>query len=762
MTNGIRPQKQCTSVIENYSRMSVPSCPALNASGRDRADSYNRTASELLCHIQEIFKSFNPVQSTIGNHTDIYFEGRAFADGDQLFISEVFEGMHRYHELVRTVTERLYRLRGKLLLAVPPHKALPFLQVIFNPTSWSEEFRPVWLQLYDSKHVEEMLEGLRGNLPEAEKLMQKLEGTLSSIRSRAEAEAAGYKGGAARTTIPQPFKLTPLRPKPSPVEESVPSPPKFQPPPARREGPTAEEKGLKAAKAQNREAIKAKYSDPKCQPFSLRVLQRPMNLDKLKRQQEEELAAEMSKRPPPGRVVPRPPNAEVRLNAAAILREESLFRKKQRQEAAIIQRYEAELRDAADFQEWRQLRIAEDEAQQQCLIKQRRDDAARAADAAAAAQARRQKENVQLGLSTKEESQDANRQIQLQRQALREANAVVRDSVVKARARVAESASAVTEQRRETAAEVRAAEAARAREVAQTRAREEAERRDIIMQLKALEKVPKRRNRIFDPTAAAGLGLLEEMSLFELHERLQVVKARCTEERAARKAKILEEKNEWQEMLVQKAATIGRVRRLAHQHASDRRSARDTESRKRSEELERRSALEDTALLEKFERKAIAKSRQQEQIQQHLDKVAARQAQQAQGARKVEQQHFKSLRAGARRSTINRIKAHRTQAEQREHVRSREQAVRRHASEARLLSSKDFIKAYDEKVKKLLLAKQAESEATMKKNVEMYGSQRRAELRLHEARLRKAYVPKFGHLTTTARKLAALASGCDV
>lgn len=39
-------------------------------------------------------------------------------------------------------------------------------------------------------------------------------------------------------------------------------------------------------------------------------------------------------------------------------------------------------------------------------------------------------------------------------------------------------------------------------------------------------------------------------------------------------AKILEQKKEWHDMLLQKAATIGRVRRLAHQQASSRRSAR--------------------------------------------------------------------------------------------------------------------------------------------------------------------------------------------
>lgn len=46
----------------------------------------------------------------------------------------------------------------------------------------------------------------------------------------------------------------------------------------------------------------------------------------------------------------------------------------------------------------------------------------------------------------------------------------------------------------------------------------------------------------------------------------------------------------------------------------------------------------------------------QETWQQQLDVVAAQQAQQAERAARVEQERFKSLRAGARRATANRIK----------------------------------------------------------------------------------------------------------
>ena len=55
-------------------------------------------------------------------------------------------------------------------------------------------------------------------------------------------------------------------------------------------------------------------------------------------------------------------------------------------------------------------------------------------------------------------------------------------------------------------------------------AHELAKRQELIRQIRELEKIPIQRTKGFDPTEAGGHGLMIEMSVAELRERLEFVK----------------------------------------------------------------------------------------------------------------------------------------------------------------------------------------------------------------------------------------------
>ena len=60
-------------------------------------------------------------------------------------------------------------------------------------------------------------------------------------------------------------------------------------------------------------------------------------------------------------------------------------------------------------------------------------------------------------------------------------------------------------------------------------------RDDLIRQIRELEKLPIRRTMGFDPTETPGYGLLEEMSLVELRERLAIQKRMLADEIRSKK-----------------------------------------------------------------------------------------------------------------------------------------------------------------------------------------------------------------------------------
>jgi hypothetical protein len=83
-----------------------------------------------------------------------------------------------------------------------------------------------------------------------------------------------------------------------------------------------------------------------------------------------------------------------------------------------------------------------------------------------------------------------------------------------------------------------------AAQAAEERAAEEARRNDLIKQIRALELVPRKRVKALDPTYTPQIGLLEEMSLAELRERIRMQEEEAAEKEVLKRASIVTAKQE--------------------------------------------------------------------------------------------------------------------------------------------------------------------------------------------------------------------------
>lgn len=354
-------------------------------------------------------------------------------------------------------------------------------------------------------------------------------------QSEDEKEALGGSSGSSpaqstRRTAPAPFSLSQPRPKPLPVEDPPPPPIRAKPAPALRDGPTKDELAIAAAKEANKAALEAKYAEPKSGMFKLKVLERPTNINTIRKEVEDERQRHLTFKGPKAVPAPPLPVAPVKLNAAAILREDAVYRKKQQEEAEMLKRYETELKDPAEFQAWQAGMLAKDAANRAASVERRRLEMQASQEAAIRARQAQVEANLELGRQAKEEGRRIEEALKREREEGVKANQVKRQEVLVAKAAVPVVLEKLAQEKRLAAEEERRRQEADAKALAEVAAKEMSEKRDLILQLRALDKAPKERVKEFDPTQTPDHGLLDQMSLVELRERLRVARQRQREE----------------------------------------------------------------------------------------------------------------------------------------------------------------------------------------------------------------------------------------
>ncbi|MCO5559601.1 hypothetical protein L7F22_013202 [Adiantum nelumboides] len=286
----------------------------------------------------------------------------------------------------------------------------------------------------------------------------------------------------------------------------------------------------------------------------------PMLLDQI----EAERKMETEYIPPKARPCPEPPRDAVKLTTSAVLREHALYQKQLDEERERLNAFEVDLRDDSDYKCWQEEMRSRDKILE-CAHRRFTKAAVDACDQAAAdARNAKVEKNREMVKQVKEESQKL--------EALNEEflvnldlfNRLRRENILEGQNAVKSALIKVAKLKRERAREIQAETTKLVSICASERANELAKRKELIQQLHTLERESAQIMKKFDRDSTAGHGLLGEMSIAELQERLAVVKEAIKKEEEHRRVRISASKEEKNAKTAEKSAFVQKMRQLAH------------------------------------------------------------------------------------------------------------------------------------------------------------------------------------------------------
>ncbi|KAG3234155.1 hypothetical protein PI124_g20788 [Phytophthora idaei] len=681
---------------------------------------------ELLAVCEELIKSFDPAKTTVDAHATEELRGLS-STSDQRFLQQVLYGSYRYRELLRPMLTMfldshssqvsrtdytkflimgylaMFRLEelgtsafAGLALALQPTSMHTFLSYIFNPEQLRGMLQDQWTRVLDAEFVEtQIIDKMLRFKPEIDKLLSQLHtkafgraaSTQSSDLTASDASATSSK----KLTVPVAPNITQPKPRKAVEPIRIPREVKANPVPA-----SLNRLSLAVLQAQQevrKERIKAEVTSKYdlSDEFQFATAGRRNNLEavreEVEREREAALQFDFKAKPVPEAAAS---TTEVKLTAAAILREDALYKRKKEREAALIRAYELELRDPLEFYRWQANMQQQDEANYRREVETRRLEMVQTQYDAMEAARQAKLENREVAIEMKEQAQtraaerekEENELVEKYRNLTEEVKRVRDTAPREAEAQVREE----NARQRDALQEFLAAERERK---AQQDAKERAAREDLIRQIRALDRVHRENVAVFDPTETAQLGLLEEMSLAELRERLRVRHEDQKRWEESRRESILSDKQEKTADLLEKATNAARRRRAtASANATARSKKKALAAAREMEEqaLRRKHNLE---LAEKLRRQREDRAQQTEKLRLESEELATRRRFLGAAKNMLEENHFDQLKCGFERQAKNRQGTHQIESITMENVRIQEHRMNADYRERQRLSQRD-------------------------------------------------------------------------
>ena len=285
----------------------------------------------------------------------------------------------------------------------------------------------------------------------------------------------------------------------------------------------------------------------------------------------------------------------VKMNTAQILREGKLYQQREEEVLKKLENLEAGAKDASDFLKWQSEMRQKDLEAKLSDIERRRLEGKLSHEEAIFARQNLIKENKQKVQEMKEETQKMMQEfLEKKFKEEKEMRNLVEETM-QGHKNAKEASKKLKEYKRKIVQEVNEESKELMKQALEEAEAEMRRKMDLIHQIKAMEAVPIIRQKLVDFTELAGHGLLSEMSIAELRERVALCKAAEKEAEEIRRDDILQNKESKDQLLLDTLEKISK-----HRLEQTRAAATRLEAKKKSEP--KKVVLQDEKLTE-LERK---------------------------------------------------------------------------------------------------------------------------------------------------------------
>ncbi|XP_069651273.1 cilia- and flagella-associated protein 99 isoform X2 [Haliaeetus albicilla] len=424
-------------------------------------------------------------------------------------------------------------------------KVMKFLRFFFNALYLNTWIKDEWSQFYDSLYVKEnWIDPLLRWQPKVQQLIEQLTDKLSNRTTTVK---------TSMVTQPKEFNLTVPRPRAIPIPLPIPVLEKRPPVPPSTYKPPKEKKQLEEIKTKNRR---------KAEDLLLKANANQFRCAMMKSEKEENTHDSMKSKPAfqAQKIQSKIDNIPIKLNAAAILREGALYQRKMEQELKRIENLLQGAGDPSEFLEWQKQMRGKDLEEQLAEIECRRLQGKLSHEEAVLAHQNVIQENKKKAdLMREEKAELMNQYTEKRLQEQKEIKETV-DQVMEGHKNAKQAKIKLQKYKQQIVQEVCEENRELLRQALEEEEEKLRKRYELIQQIRAIESLPSIRHKFVDLTETGGHGLICEMSIVELRERLALLREAQKAAEEEKRDQIIHEKQAKEQLLLDKLDQISLFR----------------------------------------------------------------------------------------------------------------------------------------------------------------------------------------------------------